>query len=77
MLKENKMPPCLLDRVVHRATARATFGAIEAWPLFEVECDVEALVGCVELRGRDKPRRRDAERELKEVFVAYAAAVLG
>ena len=73
MLKEVQVPPDLLDRVVHGASGGLALRTLEARSRLEVELDVEALLVEVEVGGRDKPRRLDAERELQEVSVAHVA----
>ena len=49
MLEEIKMPPRLLDGVVHSASGGLAFRTIEARAGLEVELDVEALLGGVEV----------------------------
>ena len=73
MLEEVEVPPGLLDGVVHGASGGLALRAVEAGAGLEVELDVEALVGGVEVGRGDEPRRGDAEGELKEVIVAHAA----
>ena len=73
MLEEVEVAPGLLDGVVHRAPCGLALGAVEAGAGLEVESDVEALVGSVEVGRGDEPRRGDAEGELEEVIVAHAA----
>ena len=73
MLEEVEVSPGLLGGVVHGAPGGLALRAIEARAGLEVELDIEALVGSVEVGRRDEPRRGDAEGELEEVIVAHAA----
>ena len=73
MLKEIEMSPRFLDRVVYGAPGGFALRAVEAAACLEIELDVEALLAGVEGGGRHEPRRRDAERELKQVIVAHEA----
>ena len=73
MLEEVEVSPGLLGGVVHGAPGGLALRAVEARAGLEVELDVEALVGSVEVGRRHEPRRADAEGELKEVIVAHAA----
>ena len=50
MLEEINVPPRLGDRVMHRASAGFALRALEAAAWLEVEPDVEALLGRVEVR---------------------------
>jgi hypothetical protein len=76
MLEEVEVPPGLLGDVVHGASGGLALRAIEAGAGLEVEPDVEAFVGSVEVGRRDEPRRGDAKGELKEVVVAHGAPEL-
>lgn len=73
MLEEIKVSSGFLDGVVHRTRRRFTVRALQAAAGFEVELDIEAAVVAVEIGRCDQPRRRDAERKLKEVIVTLEA----
>ena len=63
--REIEMPPRPLACVVDGATFGLALGAGEAAAGFEIELDIETLLGAIERRRCDEPRRRDAKGKLE------------
>ena len=72
VLEEIQMPPFLHRGVMHRAVGFGTVRTRKVAAAREVDLDVEALLGHVEIAGLHQPRRHETERQLEQINVTHA-----
>ena len=71
VLEEVEVPPRLVRRVVDRAGSLVALGTCEARSPGEVEVQVEAVAGGVEVHGHHSPRVLQSQRGLEQLQVVH------